>query len=669
LKYILLVTFLIVVSCGEAPVAETNNNTDVPYVPTSATVFVGDINFVQSASVVNPTYDGKSLFSQNVNTGYTFSLENNPSQLSVNAISGELTLNMASASSGVYKDIQIKAFNGTTLSETFSVALNGDPLRKYAWHIENTGQKTFATFGVDSGYDLNVSAVFEKQITGNGVKIAISDSGVEINHDDLHSNALDGQHRDYSLSSPYVGDPVPTSSHGTAVTGIINAVGWNNMGSIGVAPGAKFAGFQFLDSLQSTALLIDQATGSFDIFNYSYGDAIYQDTLSDTDYLDHLRYQTITSNKVYVKAAGNEFLLGEGSTCGPHNANFPFENESPFVIVVGAVSGASTNPGNDTAIKSTYSNPGSNIWISAPGGEYGRDDPAILTTDLPTCFKGYSKATSGLYNAFEYGHALNTQCHYTSTMNGTSSAAPMVTGVIALLREANPSLKMRDIKHILANTSQKINPNHEDNYFGKLHPSHAISGCTSVTLVNHEYEQGWVTNTAGYSFNNYYGFGMVDADAAVTMAQSYSSTLGTQVEQNPNFSIGKFKKSLNQAIPDNSYLGTTDTITISAGDALKVESVQIKVKVSHAQSGEIGIELTSPGTTKSILMNIHNSFLLLDSDNDGNIDGDSNLNIVLTSNAFYGEDSEGAWTIKVIDGKSGTTGSLTEWSINVLGHN
>jgi subtilisin-like proprotein convertase family protein len=648
----------------------SDNSKDVPYVPTSANIHVGDINFNQTASDSNPTFNGRNLFAQNVSSGYTFSLENNPSQLQVNASTGELSLNMANASAGLYEGIVLNASNGTTIKKTFSVALNGDPLRKHAWHIENTGQKTFATFATDSGFDLNLSTVFEKNITGDGVRIAVSDSGVEINHDDLHENALDGEHRDYSLSSPYIGDPVPTSSHGTAVTGIINAVGWNNMGSIGVAPGAKFAGFQFLNSLQSTSLLINQASGNFDIFNFSYGDAIFQDTISDSDYIDHLRNQTISSNKVYVKAAGNEYLLGEGTTCAPHNANFPFENESPFVIVVGAVAGASTNPANKTAIKSSYSNPGSNIWVSAPGGEYGKDDPAILTTDLPTCFKGYSKATSGLFNLFEYGHSLNSQCHYTSTMNGTSSAAPMVSGVIALLREANPSLKMRDIKHILANTSKKINPNHEDNYFGKSHPSNAIAGCSSTNLTGHVYEQGWVTNDAGYEFNNFYGFGMVDADAAVTMAESYTFGLGTQVEQNSNFSSGSFGSgTLNTTIPDNSKDGRTDTIAISAGNALTVESVQIKVKASHAKSGQLGVELTSPQNTKSILMNINNSFLLLDSDNDGNIDGDSNLNIVLTSNAFYGEDSEGVWTIKLIDGKAGTAGTLTEWHINILGHN
>jgi subtilisin-like proprotein convertase family protein len=85
----------------------------------------------------------------------------------------------------------------------------------------------------------------------------------------------------------------------------------------------------------------------------------------------------------------------------------------------------------------------------------------------------------------------------------------------------------------------------------------------------------------------------------------------------------------------------------------------LRVQVSHAKSGEVGIELTSPGGTKSILMNINNSFLL---------DNDSNLNLTLSSHAFYGETLNGNWTIRLIDGRSGSSGTLTRWKMNIFGH-
>jgi subtilisin-like proprotein convertase family protein len=74
----------------------------------------------------------------------------------------------------------------------------------------------------------------------------------------------------------------------------------------------------------------------------------------------------------------------------------------------------------------------------------------------------------------------------------------------------------------------------------------------------------------------------------------------------------------------------------------------------------VAIELTSPGATKSILLNIANGF------NSANLS-----NMVLLSNAFYGETvADGTWTLRVIDGDGGTpdNGVLNSWSIKVWGH-
>jgi subtilisin-like proprotein convertase family protein len=157
----------------------------------------------------------------------------------------------------------------------------------------------------------------------------------------------------------------------------------------------------------------------------------------------------------------------------------------------------------------------------------------------------------------------------------------------------------------------------------------------------------------------------------VNLAKNYDFPMGTLVEQNASFNVSKYASGdVNLTIPDADKDGATNIIAISTSDALTVESIQIRVNITHEQSGQLGIQLTSPEGTTSILSNINNSFLLLDKEKNGTIDGDSNLvNFVLTSNAFYGEDSEGNWTIVVIDGLAGTTGSLTNWDINILGHN
>jgi subtilisin-like proprotein convertase family protein len=91
-----------------------------------------------------------------------------------------------------------------------------------------------------------------------------------------------------------------------------------------------------------------------------------------------------------------------------------------------------------------------------------------------------------------------------------------------------------------------------------------------------------------------------------------------------------------------------------------VEAVQISVTATHPAIGDLGIELVSPLGTRSVLKNIRDGF-----------SGSANLNgMVLLSNAFYGENPAGVWTIKVVDGSgvNATAGTLTGWSIRVFGH-
>ena len=81
------------------------------------------------------------------------------------------------------------------------------------------------------------------------------------------------------------------------------------------------------------------------------------------------------------------------------------------------------------------------------------------------------------------------------------------------------------------------------------------------------------------------------------------------------------------------------------------------VSTSSGWEGDIGVELTSPSGTKSILKNIK----------DG-LTGSGMTGMVLASNAFYGEPSNGTWTVKVVDGWTGGTESLTNVQIRVYGH-
>jgi subtilisin family serine protease len=659
--FFILIFSSVLISCleSEAP-SESNKGggSEDTYTPEAAIIFSGDITFKED---IYSEVDVRDFLNLGVGT-YTFSKDSGPSWISINATTG--IISGTPDNSGQFN----AAFRATKVGDTqttgsLSIAVNGDPLKDYSWHIINTGQKSFASRSGTSGFDINLQGVHAEDITGEGIKIVVSDTGVEVNHDDLINNMLAGLHKNYTTTSPYYGLPVASSAHGTAVSGIIAAEGWNNIGSLGIAPKAKIAAYQFLDSSQSTSILIDQASGNYDIFNYSYGDVIYRDTLSDADYIDHLRWATKNQRSglgsFHVKAAGNEFInlddYSNPSVCAAHNANAPFENESPFMILVGAI--------NADGERATYSNAGSNLWLSAPGGEYGAMDPAIISTDLPTCFKGYSKASDDITNSFEYGHNLNQKCNYTSTMNGTSSAAPIVSGAIALLLDANPNLSYRDVKHILAVTAEKVDATISA-WPGKNHPSNYIVGCPDLSLSGHSYEQDWITNNAGLHFHNFYGFGNLDISAAVAMAKNTATDplgwlpMPTLIETNAEFNVSAFDSGVvNATITDNDAGGVSDSINISTN--YNVEQIQIKVSITHPRSGEVGLELTSPSGTKSILKYVNDSFL---------IDDDANLNMVLLSNAFYGESSQGNWTLKAIDGKNGNTGILSRWKINIIGH-
>ena len=188
---------------------------------------------------------------------------------------------------------------------------------------------------------------------------------------------------------------------------------------------------------------------------------------------------------------------------------------------------------NADGVKASYSTAGSSTWISAYGGEFGWHsdytssgrpivDPAITAADRSSCSKGYNSSVSdegnrngiraNAFNDYQSPHSENASCNYTNIMNGTSSAAPMVSGVIALMLEANSSLTARDVKHILATTATQV-----DSSF-------------LATAVNGIDYVGWVTNAArpALKFHPWYGFGAVHADAAVSAARDYTAgSLGT----------------------------------------------------------------------------------------------------------------------------------------------
>ena len=67
-------------------------------------------------------------------------------------------------------------------------------LYKYQWHLENTGQTTFATNAGTADEDLNLNTVISSGYSGAGVTVAVIDSGLEIGHEDLADNMVAGSY-------------------------------------------------------------------------------------------------------------------------------------------------------------------------------------------------------------------------------------------------------------------------------------------------------------------------------------------------------------------------------------------------------------------------------------------------------------------------------------------
>jgi len=619
------------------------------------------------------TRSGTLTGSSNANQALTFSIVGQGS-------SGVATITNTSTGAFTYETLQgvtasasdsftFKVNDGQndSANATVSVSLNTDPLYQHQWFLDNTAQNAFALNAGIAGEDINVDSVIASGISGNGIIIAVLDEGLEISHEDLIDNVVVGGSFNYLNNTT---DPTNTATigdHGTSVAGLVAARGWNNKGGRGVAPLASLKGFNVLKAT-TTAQDIESlggATYSADvaIFNRSLGSDVISSPVAIDSIVEDQFKAGVTNLRggkgaIYVQSGGNGFQSymdgsGTAADCAAANAIKiscqSVAGDQDMVIPQNIAVAALAADGK----AASYSTAGAANWISGFGGEDGLDfasdgaasAPAMVTTDQSGCSKGYVRQGNDDFanDAFERvtnntGPTLNPECKYTSSFNGTSSAAPVVSGVIALILEANPALDWRDVKHVLQRTARQVDAN--------------ISAVT-VDLSDGSYiaEPAWTTNAAGVKFHNLYGFGGIDAAAAVALAQTTTAaSLGTFVETDWLAS-----GVVNLPIADNSIAGASSTI--SEPSNLTIEAVRVRVDVTHPSAGDLGVELISPSGTRSVLFTIRGGFSTSD-----------DLKMELLSNMFYDESANGTWTLKVVDGKTPDGGTLNEWSIKIYGH-
>jgi subtilisin-like proprotein convertase family protein len=225
-------------------------------------------------------------------------------------------------------------------------------------------------------------------------------------------------------------------------------------------------------------------------------------------------------------------------------------------------------------------------------------------------------------------------------MNGSSAAVPIVSGSVALLLEKNPNLTWRDIKYILAKTAKKIDPN--------------FKGIKIKVNDNLEYllDQGWITNKAGFSFSNWYGFGVIDVEKALEFAKNYNFKF-------PKFIEKEWIINTKDVILSNIFGLFQTEINVPKNESLNIESIQIRVSIESQYIGDISLELISPQGTKSIIWHAGNAFT-----SNGNLE-----DMQMLSNAFYGEKSYGIWKLNVINiGFHKKNPKFKQWKLKVSGH-
>ena len=467
-----------------------------------------------------------------------------------------------------------------------------DPLLQDQWHLRNHGDRWNV-----AGEDANVYPAWNYGVSGAGIHIAVVDTGTEGNHPDLAPNYRSDLSFDY-LDNDSSANPVTSDeTHGTAVSGVAAAAANLSCG-VGAAFNAELIGVRLINENQGVsssrqASAVSHRSDLVDIYNNSWGPDTDNGArmagpgaLSLSAIKNAVQDGRTGLGAIFICAAGNRRAIGS-------NVNFDGWASNRYSIAVGAV--------GDQGKLSRYSEPGAPMLICAPSNG---NTSGIRTTDLASQ-DGVDPGDCRI----EFG--------------GTSSASPLVAGIVALMLEANPNLNWRDVQHILAKTAVKVERTHSD----------------------------WTRNGAGYWVNHNFGFGRVDAAAAVKAAQTWQSVGEERKIDTNNITIG-------QTVPDSSTTGIQTTHTIDSN--IRIEHVAVTLHMDAAPSdttdwGNLRITLTSPNGTASILAQAHTDARRTYSQ------------WTYWTVRCLDESSEGNWTLKVEDLRAGNVHVAKTWRLQIFG--
>ncbi len=487
-----------------------------------------------------------------------------------------------------------------------------DPMFGLLWHLQNTGQD-----GGTPGEDIRALPAWNLN-KGDGVRVALLDDGLELFHEDLFQNVVEGGNYDYRRRS--YGYPLPCAAddvHGTTVAGVLAARDGNAVGVAGVAPRAEIVVFNVLanSTTSNIANSLGRDSQLNSIYNASWGstdDGVLHRV--DSSFATAIDLGTSSGRggkgSIYVFATGNGgcFAKDNNDVCQSDNPNFDGYLTHRGVNVVCAV--------DNHGLPSWWAETGANTLLCAPSSGNDEHNPPL----------GF--ITSTAVNATTADNKT-----YTREFSGTSASTPMVSGVVAMMLAANPNLSWRDVPLVLAKSARRNDP---------ANPA-------------------WSSNF-GLNYNPRYGFGVLDAGAAVALATTWQS-VGTSATLRSCQPLGTGQV-VNIALPDATAGGVvspvTNAVSVSgvACPISKIEHVEVQLTANHGYIGDLRVELISPNGLVSLLANER---ICTDSC------GSYSTGWTFGSVRHLEEAAPGTWTLRVTDEQNGDVGTWVSWNIRFWG--
>ncbi|HOW53505.1 MAG TPA: autotransporter domain-containing protein [Syntrophorhabdaceae bacterium] len=517
------------------------------------------------------------------------------------------------------------------------------------WHLVNQAPSSISfrsvqsgttTLMVNSGIDAGLLGAWSLGYTGKGVVIGIVDDGVDGGNYDIAPNYRADLSRNFSDNASIANSPQGPQkigdNHGTSVAGVAAARGGNGIGGTGAAPYAQIAGLR----LNETATAGDPVSSEQNVLDAYYWKSGVNPTTGTIEGVSEIQVKnhsyssevpfagqsaavtlalkrTAANGVIHVFAAGNE----RGTKTEDANRDADHDNSSVITVAALGSDGKYTN----------YSNFGSSIFVTAPSNRSDYTGFGITTTDRTGAGLGYNAYSAT--NTSGDRDDLFPDTSYASGFGGTSSSTPLVSGIMALGKEANPEMEIRMAKHALVKTSTVVDASDtSDSSFG-----------------------GWRKNGAGNRFNPNYGFGNINAGAFVQKVHNVAYvTEQTSVTKSAAFSL---------AIPDDDPAGVSQTFNLTAAEANQhLEGVEVGLTLTHAKAGDLTATITSPSTMASKIL--YSTSHLDPAQQDTT--SFTNKSWTFLTNAFWGENGTGTWTLNVADIDAGNTGTWLGYNVTFL---